>query len=368
MKPKLLCILHCSPPSHGAAKVGDFISSSQKLNKNFDCLFISIKSSDTIGDIGKFSLRKIYLLVELFIKVFWALVCFRPEKIYYTASIRSVAFYRDLLVSTLWKCYKLFFSVEIYYHYHTKGVNDFVSASTPNLILTRFFVRGVNLILLSPMLRNDFEKINSYNAIYYLPNGVEDPLGICEFNEIINNKFYSKNALNILFLSNMIKSKGYFRVLELAMMYKSQNINFHFAGEWQYNKDKIEFFNYISDNNLEDSVTFHGFVSGLQKKQLFKNAHFLVFPTTFEAFGLCIVEALSYGVPVLSTNEGSIPFILDNQCGVLINDKCDLPNALEQAMESLLDQKTAIYCRERYLEHFSLKQFENNLVDLLNGR
>ena len=33
MKPKLLCILHRSPPAHGAAKVGDFIASSKKLNE-----------------------------------------------------------------------------------------------------------------------------------------------------------------------------------------------------------------------------------------------------------------------------------------------------------------------------------------------
>ena len=39
MKPKLLCILHRAPPAHGAAKVGDFIASSKKLNKHFDCRF-----------------------------------------------------------------------------------------------------------------------------------------------------------------------------------------------------------------------------------------------------------------------------------------------------------------------------------------
>ena len=44
-KQKLLCILHYSPPAHGASKVGDFIKSSEKLKDEFHCKFIKIKSS-----------------------------------------------------------------------------------------------------------------------------------------------------------------------------------------------------------------------------------------------------------------------------------------------------------------------------------
>ena len=91
MKPKLLCILHRSPPAHGAAKVGDLIASSKKLNKAFDCRFISIKSSHTIGDIGKINIKKFYYVAELYFKVLWLLLSFRPDKIYFTASIRSIA-------------------------------------------------------------------------------------------------------------------------------------------------------------------------------------------------------------------------------------------------------------------------------------
>lgn len=55
---KLLCILHYSPPVHGASKVGDTIKSSKILKDEFDCRFIKIKSSNTLEDIGKFNLKK----------------------------------------------------------------------------------------------------------------------------------------------------------------------------------------------------------------------------------------------------------------------------------------------------------------------
>ena len=364
-KPKLLCILHRSPPSHGAAKVGDFIASSETLSENFDCRFITIRSSDTIGDIGKVNFKKFYFVAELYFKILWALLLFRPEKIYFTASIRSVAFYRDVLISTLWKMYKLFSPVEVYYHYHTKGIDAFVSSSKRNLKLTSYFLKDVNLVLLSPMLKKDFEKIQTYKKVFYLPNGVEESYSDEEFENYISNKDFTK--VNILYLSNMIKSKGYFEVIKLAQACHDDNRHFHFAGGWQNHEDEKEFFEYITNNNLEKKVTFHGFVNGEEKKELFENAHIFIFPTRYknEAFPLSVLEAFSYGLPVLSTDEGSIPYIIDKESGVVVSDLAKLHESLEETISSLVNKESSKYCRKRYRDNFSLEKFEQNIVRIL---
>ena len=369
MKPKLLCILHRSPPAHGAAKVGDVIFSSKILKENFECRFITIKSSETISDIGKVNFKKFYLVAELYVKVLWSLLTFRPQKIYFTASIKSVAFYRDLFISTLWKIYHLFKSVKVYYHYHTKGVDDFVINSELNLKLTRFFVKDVNLVLLSPMLEKDFEKVKTFKEVFYLSNGVEDVLEGVDFNELIEIKYRKIDPLKVLYLSNMIKSKGYFSVLELANKTKDQHIEYHFAGGWQKSEDETDFFDYIKKNELADKVTFHGFVNGDEKQKLFEKSHLFIFPTRYEneAFPLSILEALSYGLPIIATDEGSIPYIIDEKSGIVLHDINKLPEALDQAQAILLNNKTAMYCRQRYLDNFSLEQFEDNLVNVLKG-
>ena len=361
-KSKLLCILHRSPPSHGAAKVGDFIASSKKLQENFNCRFITIKSSDTIGDIGKVNFKKFYLVAELYVKIFWALVIFRPQKIYFTASIRSVAFYRDLFVSTIWKIYKIFKPLELYYHYHTKGVDEFVSASDRNLKLTNYFLKDVNLVLLSPILEKDFQKVQTYKKVLYLPNGVENNYSDEQFEEYISKKSF-KN-INILYLSNMMKSKGYFEVIKLANICKEKNRHFHFAGGWQNKEDETEFFEYIKNNDLDKIVTFHGFVNGVQKKELFENANVFIFPTRYknEAFPLSVLEAFSYGLPVLSTDEGSIPYIVGEESGRIVKDLSELSNKLEDTIHTLVNIETSRYCRKRYLDNFSLEQFEENLL------
>lgn len=365
-KSKLLCVLHRSPPSHGAARVGDFIASSEKLKGDFDCRFITIKSSETISDIGKISFKKIYYVLVLYVKILWVLLLFRPQKIYYTASIRSIAFYRDLVVSTLWKIYRRFNSTtEIYYHYHTKGIEEFISSSRVNLKLTRFFIKDVKLILLGKMLEKDFEKVKTYNKVFHLPNGVENTFEDIDFNEFLEAKFTCQDSIEVLYLSQMTKSKGCFIVLELAKKTTDHSIHYNFAGNWLSEADEKQFFNYIEENNLSEKVTFHGFVKNNDKRKLFKKTNLFLHPTQNDAFPLAILEALSYGIPVIATNEGSIPSILNKKTGVVINDSNKLIEVIDRAKKKLINKDTAVICREHYLKYFTNKIFEENFIAIL---
>jgi glycosyltransferase involved in cell wall biosynthesis len=75
-----------------------------------------------------------------------------------------------------------------------------------------------------------------------------------------------------------------------------------------------------------------------------------------------VLEAFSYGLPVLATDEGSIPFIVDNKSGVVIDNVRDLDTAFEKMIVEYINIDTANYCRKRYLENFSLVEFEENLI------
>lgn len=363
MKNRFLFILHYAPPAHGASKVGDFIKSSEKLKDEFDCKFIKIKSSDTIGDIGKVNFKKIYFVMELFFKILFTILVFRPKKIYFTASIKGVAFYRDVLLSTIWKFYKLFVPCEVFYHYHTKGIKEFVKKPR-KLKLTEYFLKDINLILLSPILKADIEDIKTYKKVLFLPNGVENNFTTDSFEKYISDKNFD-GKIDILYLAHMMRDKGCFEAIELVNLHKNQNIHFHFAGSWQNKEDEKEFLNYIKKYQLESYITLHGFVSGDKKKELFKNSHLLLYPSKNDAFPLTLLEAFSYGLPVLSTDEGSIPYIIDNKSGIFINDLKDLTLAFEDMKDSYINIETALYCRNRYLENFSLEQFEKNLLEVL---
>jgi hypothetical protein len=47
-----------------------------------------------------------------------------------------------------------------------------------------------------------------------------------------------------------------------------------------------------------------------------------------------------------------------------VHDVNKIPEALDEAQAILLNKKTSMYCRKRYLDNFSLEQFEDNLVNI----
>ncbi len=72
-------------------------------------------------------------------------------------------------------------------------------------------------------------------------------------------------------------------------------------------KDLIYLSSIIKNNELGDIVIILGFVSDEQLQALLKRAEFLLFPSLFEGFGMPILEAMTLGCPVISSNAGSLP-------------------------------------------------------------
>ncbi len=82
-------------------------------------------------------------------------------------------------------------------------------------------------------------------------------------------------------------------------------------------------------------VEFHGLVSREALARLYAEASAFALPTLREAFGLSLLEAMSFGVPVVSSRIEAIPEIVsDGESGILVSPR-DVP-ALAQALAGLL--------------------------------
>jgi len=96
-----------------------------------------------------------------------------------------------------------------------------------------------------------------------------------------------------------------------------------------------------------------------------------VVPSLYEPFGLVALEALACGVPVVASNVGGLPEIIENgKSGILVppND----PKALADALVTLLTNETLRYQlaagARRRAERFSLAQRSTSLIKLLQER
>src|SRR6185436_14100644 len=108
----------------------------------------------------------------------------------------------------------------------------------------------------------------------------------------------------------------------------------------------------------ENDAEFVGLIYGQRKAELFSGAKALLFPTLLnEAFGLPVAEALMSGTPVIASNRGAMPEVLDPLGGFLCADESEYLNAAEN-----LGQIRSADCRQLALSRFHYLDMARNYV------
>lgn len=119
---------------------------------------------------------------------------------------------------------------------------------------------------------------------------------------------------------------------------------------------------------LDEIVTFTGWIEGVQKKTLLESSQCLILPSYYEGLPLAVLEAISYGLPVITTNVGSVSdAILDGENGFLV--PTGSPQRLAEAIEQVTADTTAWErmskrARQIALERFNEQAFFARLQDL----
>lgn len=141
---------------------------------------------------------------------------------------------------------------------------------------------------------------------------------------------YDINSKNVLFLGRLEKTKGIFDLIEAAqfVIKEEKNINFILAGDG----DLLKITNIIIDKKLENNFKLLGWIDSNEVKNLLKDTMCYVLPSYNEGMPMSILEAMSFGIPIVSTNVGGIPEIIENSVnGFLIK-----PGDVQALSDSIL--------------------------------
>jgi glycogen(starch) synthase len=85
------------------------------------------------------------------------------------------------------------------------------------------------------------------------------------------------------------------------------------------------------NEDIASRVHFFGKVSDEEKNDLFARSDVLVAPSLYESFGLIFLEAMRFGKPVIGTDVGGIPEVVEaGQTGLLV--PTEAPERLAEAM------------------------------------
>ena len=361
MKPRILFILHLPPPIHGAAMMGKYIQESELINSSFDCFCINLATAGSLSDIGHVSLEKLLKYLLLLRYISHVVKEIRPELVYITPNAGGKAFFKDFIVVQMLKS----MGCKVIAHYHNKGVSAYQSKWIYNFLYKRFF-SNLKVILLAENLYKDIAKYVKREDVYICPNGI--PSSCKEEMEARRNNVIP----HLLFLSNLLISKGVIVLLDALKILKEKEYTFvcQFIGGETAEINAVQFFEEVNKRELSDLVTYVGRKVREEKEAFFRQADIFVFPTYYETFGLVNLEAMEYKLPVISTNEGGIPDIVKDGENGLICEKQN-PVSLAYCIAKLLDNeelrvKMGSAGHEKFCREFTLDKFENRMRDILN--
>ncbi len=91
----------------------------------------------------------------------------------------------------------------------------------------------------------------------------------------------------------------------------------------------------VNQLNLSTAVEFVGRVDRHTMAELFKQSHVMINPSTADNMPISILESLASGVPVVTTNVGGIPYLVENETTALMVDARDY-EAISAAISRLV--------------------------------
>lgn len=180
-------------------------------------------------------------------------------------------------------------------------------------IIQNIYSNSSKIISVSNSLKAQINKIVQNIEIEVIPNVVNNLFQVSykEISEI-------KKNIEFISIGNLNKNKGHDFLIDAFKLVskKHQNIFLRICGD---GPEKMKLLKKISTLKLENKVKLLGH---LDKKDVLKNllrSDCLVHTSHVETFGIVLVEALSLGIPIITTNSGGPKDIFEPEMGYMVD-------------------------------------------------
>lgn len=183
-----------------------------------------------------------------------------------------------------------------------------------------------------------------------------------------------QTGVNVLFLGVLIQRKGVTDLLQAVKKLvdgkklEGIHVRFHIGGTGQEEEALKQ---YVRENQLDGYVDFLGWVDGETKKKVMETNQIFILPSYNEGLPIAILEAISYGMPVIATNVGCIAeAVLEGENGFLFNpgDVDGYANALQRLITDYpLRQLMAKRSRELAEKEFDERKYFIKLAEVFQS-
>ena len=327
--------------------------------------FMDVSYSTGKYGVVDFIIKYIKYFISYFaniIKPVYKIVIFNP-------SLSESAFFRDypyLLLAILFRKKRI-----VYFRgWHSNTEKWIDDSSLMKYIFKLLYNRANAFIVLSERFKNKLREWGFQQAIYLETTLVDDVM-INGFQP--NTRTKMPMSINILFLARVEEEKGIFEVLDTYQIIKKKypELKLTIAGDG----GKIDDVKYIIDEQNIENVEFTGYVTGEEKARTFVNNDLYLFPSHGEGMPNSVLEAMSFGLPVITRNVGGLRDFFEHGKMGFITESKD-PEVFAEYIEKLIlnpdlrnemSRYNAEFARKHFMASVVAKRLERIYTDVLNG-
>lgn len=157
---------------------------------------------------------------------------------------------------------------------------------------------------------------------------------------------------NIISVGRFSQEKGILDLIDVFKLVhkKLPKTKLYLIGDG-YQRERIN--GYVNDNGLSNYIVMPGFKPYEEQKAYYMNSSLFVMTSYTEAFGLVLIEAMSYGVPCIAFDSASGPReLINKEIGILIHSRDK--EKMADSIVSMINNKEL------------LKKYQNNLFNYIN--
>jgi glycosyltransferase involved in cell wall biosynthesis len=251
---------------------------------------------------------------------------------------------------------------------------EFAKKIQNSYLFKKIYFKADAVILLSENSEKTMREWGYDKPIYRVTTAVSNDIIQNITTKTINDKFENnKQTLNLLFLARIEKQKGIYELIDtLEILNKTyNNLVLTIAGDGREEKAIRE---YISEKNIEN-VSFTGFVNNEEKIKVFNNNHIYIFPSYTEGMPTSVLEAMAFGLPVITTAVGGLIDFFQNEINGFMSDVPPKPSTFAKNISLLIENQDLMksialnnyyYAQANFLASKIAKQNESIFNEVIN--
>jgi glycosyltransferase involved in cell wall biosynthesis len=213
------------------------------------------------------------------------------------------------------------FGKKLILHAHDPGFFIFLEQKSEFMkkLVKTTLRRADCFVVLSNVRKDEYSRIVDRDKIHVIYNFVDDP----HYQRLDKEK----GVPQAISLGRLGERKATGLLIQAIHNLKVKPVQLSLYGDG----DLETYRNSVRALRLDDKIKVPGWISGLEKTKALESADLFILPSLHEDMPIAIIEAMSYGLPIISTKTGGIPeMVIDGTNGFLLE-----PGNLSQLSEAI---------------------------------